>query len=265
MPVFAEWGKLMERHEAEALRFPGRMAEWKKGGSKGEAPELRRRPGGQWQPGGLYNAMIAPLTQWPIRGVIWYQGEANTSSERAPLYERLLPALIRDWREAWAQGDFPFVFVQLANYDAVEESMWPTVREAQRKALAVANTAMAVTIDIGEAGDIHPKNKSEVGRRLALAAQGVMGPLFRQASREGAGIRVWFDHAVRLVARGEVSGFEVAAESGRFAPAKARVDGATVIVEATGKYVRYAWSDNPRAALFDEQGLPASPFVGEVR
>lgn len=265
MPVFDQWGKLMERHETEALRFPGRMAEWKKSGAKGEPPELRRRPGGQWQPAGLFNAMIAPLTRWPIRGVIWYQGEANTAPERAPLYERLLPALIRDWREAWAQDDFPFLFVQLANYNAVADSMWPTVREAQRKTLAVANTAMAVTIDIGNPGDIHPKNKREVGRRLALAFQGVMGPVFRQATRDRGFTRIWFDHAPRLVAKGELTGFEVAGENGRFAPAKARLDGNTVVVEATGNKVRYAWADNPSATLFNEAGLPASPFVGEIR
>jgi sialate O-acetylesterase len=263
--VFDEWGKLMERHETEALRFPGRVAEWKRSGSQGESPELRRRPGGQWQPAGLYNAMIAPLTRWPIRGVIWYQGEANTSPERAPLYERMLPALIRDWREQWAQGDFPFLFVQLANYDAVPESQWPVVREAQRRTLAVANTAMAVAIDIGESGDIHPKDKREVGRRLALAAHGVTGPLFRQAVREGRSTRLWFDAADRLVARGELSGFEVAGEDGVFTPVKARVEGNTVVLEGTGDSVRYAWSDNPAATLFSASGLPASPFVGKVR
>lgn len=261
MPVFAEWGELMEQHETEALLLPKRIAEWKEAGSKGEPPQLRRRPGGQWQPAGLFNAMIAPLTRWPIRGVIWYQGEANTSPQRAPLYERLLPTMIRDWRRAWGQGDFPFLFVQLANYEAIPDSMWPTVREAQRKSLAIANTAMAVTIDIGEPGNIHPKNKREVGRRLALAAEGTMGPLFRMATKEKDTIRLWFDHAEGLKARGELSGFEVAGPERQFAPAKARIDGTTVVLEGTGRYVRYAWKDNPEVSLFNARGLPASPFT----
>ena len=141
MPVFAQWARLTEQHETELLRFPRRMAEWKQQGSRGVAPEMRRRPGGQWTPAGLFNAMIAPLTPMPIRGVIWYQGEANTAPDRAPLYERVFPALIRDWREWWAQGDFPFLFVQLANYKAEPGTLWPVVREAQRRTLSVANTA----------------------------------------------------------------------------------------------------------------------------
>jgi sialate O-acetylesterase len=269
MPVFEEWAKLTAQHETELLRFPGRMAEWKRAGSKGEAPELRRRPGGQWTPGGLYNAMIAPLTKLPVRGVIWYQGEANTAPERAPLYERLLPALIRDWRKAWAQGDFPFVIVQLANFNAAPDSMWPLVRDAQRQTLNVANTSMAVTIDIGEPGDIHPRNKREVGRRLALAFDGITGPLFRHAVREGTFVRVWFDHLHGgLAARGTLSGFELAGRDGRFAPAEARIEGETVVLTSTVTEpvkIRYAWADNPRASLFNKEGLPASPFRGDIR
>jgi sialate O-acetylesterase len=262
MPVFSEWAETTEKHEAELLRFPQRMAQWKAAGSKGFAPELRRRPGGQWMPAGLFNAMIAPLTQMPIRGVIWYQGEANTSSERAPLYERLFPNLIRDWREWWGQGDFSFLFVQLANYVAEPESQWPVVREAQRRSLSVANTAMAVTVDIGDPRTIHPGNKREVGRRLALALDGISGPLFRQATREGHAVRIWFDRG-DLVAGGELKGFEAAGEDNRFVPAEARIDGRTVVVSGVerARRVRYAWADNPPATLFSGDGLPASPFV----
>lgn len=269
MPVFSEWAKLTAQHETEMLRFPGRVAEWKRRGSKGEAPEMRRRPGGQWTPAGLFNAMVAPLTKMPIKGVIWYQGEANTSPERAPLYERLLPALIRDWRKAWGQGDFPFLIVQLANYNAAPDSMWPAVRDAQRQALSLANTALAVSIDIGEPGDIHPKNKREVGRRLALALDGVTGPLFRHAVRDRSAVRLWFDHVHGgLTARGELTGFELAGADGRFAPAQARIDGNTVALTSAVKdpvEVRYAWRDNPRPSLFNANGLPASPFRADIR
>lgn len=267
MPVFAQWSRLTEVHEAELLRFPARMAEWKRQGSKGVAPELRRRPGGQWTPAGLFNAMIAPLTPMPIRGVIWYQGEANTASERAPLYERLFPALIRDWREWWGQGDFPFLFVQLANYKAVPDSRWPVLREAQRSTLSVANTAMAVTVDIGNPDNIHPGNKREVGRRLALALEGISGPLFRQAAREGSAVRIWF-HRRDLAVSGDLKGFEIAGEDRRFVPARARVEGETVVVSGVAHplRVRYAWADDPQVSLFSVDGLPASPFItGELR
>jgi sialate O-acetylesterase len=237
-------------------------------------PELRRRPGGQWTPAGLFNAMVAPLIRMPIRGVIWYQGEANTAPERAPIYERLFPTMIRGWRKAWNQGAFPFLFVQLANYKGEPDGMWPEVREAQRNALALDGTAMAVSIDIGNPTDIHPKNKREVGRRLSLAARAVAygekvvysGPLFRQATREGTSVRLWFDHtADGLRAKGALAGFEIAGADGAFQPAQARLDGSTVVVSHAGipdpRRVRYAWSDNPRAALFNSEGLPASPFV----
>ncbi|HYO81932.1 MAG TPA: sialate O-acetylesterase, partial [Bryobacteraceae bacterium] len=276
MPVFREWARLTEQHEVELLQFPTRMAMWKAQAAKARAqgraapepPEMRRRPGGQWTPGGLFNAMIAPLTRWGIRGVIWYQGEANTSPERAPLYERLLPILIQDWREQWGQGAFPFIIVQLANYKAAPDSMWPTVRDAQRRALSVASTALAVTVDIGDPEDIHPRNKREVGRRLALAVEGLTGPLLRQAIREGDGFRLWFDHVHGgLRARANLAGFEVASTDGIFRPATATIQGETVLVQGVPNpaWVRYAWSDNPQPSLFNARDLPASPFLWPKR
>jgi sialate O-acetylesterase len=147
MPVFAEWELRMRAAPAE--------------------------PGGHWEPGALYNAMVAPITRLPIRGVIWYQGEENSSKTRAPLYGRLFRAMIEDWRRAWGIGDFPFLFVQLANYTA-PDSDWPTIREGQRQALAVRNTAMTVAIDVGTPGNIHPPDKKTVGMRLSLAARAVL-------------------------------------------------------------------------------------------
>ncbi|MBC7924937.1 MAG: hypothetical protein H7039_04700 [Bryobacteraceae bacterium] len=215
--------------------------------------------------------MIAPLTELPIKGVIWYQGESNTSPERAPLYSRLFPALIASWRRAWRQGDFPFLYVQLANYNAKPDSQWPIVREAQLTTLSTANTAMAVTIDAGEPADIHPRNKRIVAERLSLAARAMVygenveysGPAFRSAHLEGDRIRVWFTHAsgLRLVRN---SGFEILGQTGEFQAADVVVEGSSLLISSPGvirpKQVRYAWKDNPEATLYNGAGLPASPF-----
>jgi sialate O-acetylesterase len=266
MPVFAEWARMTEEYGAGLAPFT-RPAK--------DAPLPKNAPGSHWMPGGLYNAMVGPITAYPIRGVIWYQGESNTSTQRAPLYGRMLQTLIRDWRRAWSQGDLPFLFVQLANYKSPED-LWPEVREAQRQALGLANTGMAAAIDIGEPENIHPGNKREVGRRLALAARALVygekieysGPVFRRAAREGAALRVWFDHAEGLRAKGgAVRGFEVAGADGEFAAAEAVIEGDSVMVRSTPvenpRYVRYAWADNPECNLYNAAGLPAAPFRWE--
>jgi sialate O-acetylesterase len=223
-------------------------------------------------PGGLYNGMIAPLAPYPIKGAIWYQGESNASPQAAHVYGAAFQAMIRDWRRAWGVGDFPFFYVQLANYKA--NPFWPEVREAQRQTLQLTNTGMAVTIDVGNPNDIHPKNKQDVGLRLALAARSVAygekltysGPLYRQVSREGSSLRVWFDQAgTGLVAKdGALKGFEVAGANGTFVPADAKLDGNSVIVTnatvAAPLHVRYAWADNPDCNLYNAEGFPASPF-----
>jgi sialate O-acetylesterase len=223
----------------------------------------------------LYNGMIRPLIPLSIRGAIWYQGESNVS--RAEQYARLFPSMIRDWRRNWGQGDFPFYFVQLAPYryrgrDPREcAELW----EAQLKTLAVPQTGMAVTTDIGNISDIHPKNKQEVGRRLALWAlandygQDVVysGPLYRQCTVEGKEIRLQFDHVGEgLVAKdGEaLSHFEIAGSDQQFVPATATIDGDTVLVQcpqvAEPVAVRFAWTDTAEPNLFNKAGLPASPF-----
>ena len=223
-------------------------------------------------PGQLFNAMIAPLTPLSIRGVIWYQGESNTDVLRAPMYARLFPALIQDWRKQWAQGDFPFLFVQIANFNSLDA--WPTVRESQRKALTLTNTGMVVTVDIGNPTDIHPHDKYDVGHRLALWAEDLSfggqvedsGPLFRQAAQENGQMRVWFDHAASglAVKGGTLTGFEVAGADKNFVTAQAKVDGDTVLASSTAVpnpvYVRYAWAANPNCPLDNRDGLPASPF-----
>lgn len=236
----------------------------------------------EWQPLGLYNGMIAPLLNYTIKGVIWYQGESNTA--RPLEYQKLFPALIADWRQKWKQGDFPFLYVQLANFmevkDQPSESNWAELREAQLMTLAVPNTAMAVTTDIGEWNDVHPLNKEDVGRRLALGAQKVAygdknvvhsGPLYESMKIEGGKITVTFTSTGGgLVARGgELKYFAVAGADKKFVWAKAEIEGNKVVVWSDKIHsplaVRYAWADNPEGAnLYNKEDLPASPFRTDV-
>ena len=286
MPSLAEWARMMANHPAALLRYHRESKDWEAAAARARAAGMRlgvpppvkpAGPGGPWKPGSIYNAMVAPAARYPIRGMIWYQGESNTSPERAPVYGRMFQTMIQDWRRAWEQGDFPFLFVQLAGYRAAAESQWPELREAQRQALAVANTAMAVAIDVGEQDNIHPKNKQEVGRRLALAARAIAygekivysGPMFRQATRENGALRLWFDHAAEgLVAQGgRLRGFEIAGAGRVYVPADARIDGVTVVVSSptvsAPLHVRYGWADYPECNLYNSEQLPASPFRSE--
>lgn len=230
-------------------------------------------------PAQLYNAMIAPLSPFALRGVIWYQGESNTGN--AADYCTLFPALIQSWRTSWNQGAFPFLFVQLANYDDPKTPShdWPGVREAQRHALRIPNTAMVVTIDVGDAGDIHPRNKKPVGERLARAAQALayntelvyQGPSYRSMTIAGDTTILHFDNASGgLVADGNQSlqGFEIAGKDKTFHPAEATIDGESIVVRSNRVpqpvAVRYAWDDDPIATILrNNQGLPASPFTTE--
>jgi len=219
----------------------------------------------------LHNAMIAPLQPYAIRGAIWYQGEANNGAPQA--YRRLLPATIADWRAGWGQGDFPFLFVQIAPF----KEMSPEIREAQLQIWQeTKNTAMVVTTDCGDAEDIHPADKRPVGERLALAARALAygesleysGPVFAAATFEGAKAVVSFTHlGGGLVAPGgTLRGFELAGADGIFHPATARIVGETVEVispaVAVPVAVRYGWANVPDCNLFNAAGLPASPFRG---
>ncbi|MCC9136677.1 sialate O-acetylesterase [Pontibacter silvestris] len=232
----------------------------------------------RWKPEGLYNAMIAPLTNYRIKGVIWYQGESNT--DRASEYQKLFPALIQNWRNKWEQGSFPFLFVQLANFmepnEQPSESNWAQLREAQQKALALPNTGMAVAIDLGEWNDIHPLNKKEVGKRLALAAQKVAygesivyaGPQYQSMKRNGNKIILSFRNTGSgLEAKGGdiLKHFAIAGPDKKFVWANARIENNKVIVWSdkvpNPVAVRYAWADNPEGAnLYNKEGLPAAPF-----
>lgn len=229
-------------------------------------------------PSGMYNAMIAPLRGCAFRGVLWYQGESNAHAPEE--YQRLFEALITSWRQDFADPGLPFFFVQLPNYDTAsfedgDPSKWAQVREAQLGALRLPDTRMAVTIDLGEANDLHPQNKKDIALRLLLGVRELVygesvtaqGPLFERLERAGGALRIFFSGAEGgLVARdGEPKWFEVCGVDGIFHPAQAEIEGTAVRVwnpavpEPTG--VRYAWRDNPEGAnLYNAEGLPASPF-----
>jgi sialate O-acetylesterase len=229
----------------------------------------------QNNPSVLYNAMIAPLVLFSIRGVIWYQGESNAG--RAYQYRTLFPAMIRSWRTAW-RNDFPFYFVQLPNWRSQkkdpDESDWAELREAQMMTLRERNTGMAITIDLGDELDLHPKNKVDVGRRLAALAlahtyrQQVTpsGPLFERFKIERNAIRIFFKYGAGLqtLDSGPVRGFAIAGADRRLVWADARIDGDTIVVSSpmvpTPVTVRYAWADNPVANLYNRARLPASPL-----
>ena len=229
-------------------------------------------------PTGFYNAMIAPLASMPLRGFIWYQGESNSGNPKQ--HDVLFPTLIRSWRELWQDDQLPFYYVQLAAYQKPQEQPveagWPDFRESQTKALAVPLTGMASAIDIGDAHDVHPKNKQEVGRRLALWARrdcygekdlAVSGPLYSGFAREGAAIRVRFSYCYDgLAVKGDkLKGFAIAGADMKFVWADARIDGQdSVLVWSKDvpepAHVRYAWANNPDCTLFNQAGLPAGPF-----
>jgi sialate O-acetylesterase len=226
----------------------------------------------------LYNGMIAPLKPFPIKGAIWYQGESNAG--RPAQYRTLLPTMIKDWRSAFEVGDFRFEIVQLANYMEVKkqpgESGWAELREAQfLTTKALPNVGIGLAIDIGEAKDIHPRNKQEVGRRLALSTLGTAfgkdleysGPVFKSKEVKGNTIRLTFDHlGGGLVAKGsdKLEGFAIAGEDNKYGWADAVIEGDTVVVSSPKVEkpvnVRYAWADNPVCNLYNQVGLPAVPF-----
>jgi len=292
-PAFAvvdqRWAAAMVGWEDKVAAYKAAIAAQEKdeAAAKAAGPEklaehLKNRPWLPLPPGptspdaprSLFNGMINPLLPYGIRGVLWYQGESNGS--RPGEYHALFAAMIAGWRAAWGDGDFPFLWVQLSNWKTGDPTglEWAGLREAQAQALSLPNTGMAVAIDVGEPANIHPRNKQEVGRRLALIAGHKVyglpgawcGPLFQSVERLGPAMRVRLDPAGGgLVVHGkELTGFTVAGADRRFVPASARIEGSTIIVSAPGVSepvsVRYAWTDAPEAGLFNDAGLPAAPF-----
>ena len=232
--------------------------------------------GYQNYPASLYNGMLNPIIPFGIKGVIWYQGESNAG--RAYQYRSLFQAMIEDWRVRWGMDYFPFLFVQLANYmdipEVPQEDAWAELREAQSMALNLPNTGMAVTIDIGEMFDIHPRNKQDVGYRLALAAKHIAynqeivysGPLYKSMEINGRDIEIAFNHVGKgLQLKGEkLSGFQIAGKDKKFYWANAQIVGGEVFVSSDKVKepvaVRYGWAINPECNLYNKNGLPASPF-----
>ncbi len=281
MPIFAYWAHVSDdevdfpridaaqTREAAAAKAAGKPAPWHMW-----LPEDIS----SWAPSWLYNAMVAPAINYPIKGVIWYQGETNSNVERAAMYHRIFTDLIGDWRKQWQEGNFPFLFVQISAFTSVPQEDWAVIREAQRRTLSVANTAMAVTIDIGNPTNVHPADKQDVGHRLALAALALAygeqieysGPLYRQAAVNDHAMQIWFSHTTGglfVKDGGPLKGFEIAGPDHTFVPAMARIDGDTVLVSSPDvpnpAYVRYGWANYPIVNLVNGAGLPASPFTTE--
>lgn len=263
---------------ADGQRIPLDGAwQYREGFNLKDVPAMPVSNEGPNRPMVLYNAMINPFIQFAMRGAIWYQGESNAG--RAYQYRELFPLMIRDWRQKWGRGDFPFYFVQLANYmkrnEQPEATGWAALREAQLKTLSLPNTGMAVTIDIGDDRDIHPKNKQDVGGRLALIALAktygqkvaYSGPVLKSSSAKGNQMVLSFTHAeggLRAADGAVLKGFAIAGEDQKFYWADAQVQGNQIVLSsaAVTKPVaaRYAWANNPDCNLVNGAGLPASPF-----
>jgi len=283
--IFTQWEKTIANYPKAMEKHKEEMEKWKKAADEAKAagkpepkpPRAPQGPTSSSRPGVLYNGMVAPLISFGIRGAIWYQGEANTGSP--PKYQKLLPIMIGCWRQAWGHGDFPFLIVQLPNYMARKaqpsESRWAEFRETQMKFVsAVPKCGVSVNIDIGEAEDIHPKNKQEAGKRLALNALANVygqkvefsGPLYQSMKVEGEKAIISFTHTGGgLMAKGDkLTGFAIAGEDKKFVWADATIEGETVVVSSkdvpTPVSVRYAWADNPECNLYNKDGLPAAPF-----
>ena len=281
-PLGKRWAEYIAAYPEAREEYQAKLAVWQANTDSLRALGQRRprrpwrNPNSPHRPSMLYNGMIAPIVSYGIRGAIWYQGESNAG--RAYQYRALFPAMIQNWRSSWGQGAFPFFFVQLANFRQVvekpEDSAWAELREAQLMALSLPNTGMAVAIDIGEADNIHPKNKQAVGLRLALGAEAMVygmdqphsGPVYRSMAVEEGKIRLRFDHANGgLKAKGDMlKGFAIAGQDSKYVWAEAKIDGDDVLVWSNDVQqpvaVRYAWADNPICNLYNGADLPASPF-----
>ncbi len=289
-PIFERWDKQAaewDRDPAAAqARYEKQVAAHKEAAAKAKAdgkpaPRAPQKPSdprlASHHPATLFNGKIAPLIPYAIRGAIWYQGESNAGGGQ--LYELQLTTMIADWRTRWGQGDFPFGWVQLPNFHKaqvapVEHSGWVLVREGMLKALRVPNTGMAITVDIGEANDIHPKNKQDVGKRLASWALAKVygqkvpasGPLPASNKINGNEVVITFQHTDGgLVGKGgELKGFAIAGADKKWARANAKIEGDKVIASSPDVTapvaVRYAWADNPDCNLYNGADFPASPF-----
>ena len=280
MPVYASWAKFAGQQTDLDLKLAREQRQDAAAKAAGKpAPKHPWHPQQQsWDPSLLWNGMVAPATPYTIRGFLWYQGETNTASPWNPhLYKRLFPAMIQDWRKHWHEGPLPFLYVQISSFKAGNQQ-WGVIRNAQRTTLALRNTGMAVSLDVGEKNNIHPPNKQAVAHRLALLAYRISygqqiedeGPVFQQVIRQGEQLRIYFTHtAAGLLSKGgSLRGFQIEAPNGKWSSAAAVIQGNTVVVDTTSVpnavAVRYAWRNYTRANLYNGVELPASTFEAKV-
>jgi sialate O-acetylesterase len=289
-PIAEKYLKTVASYDPDKAQqqYQKQLADWEKARAKAKAeqkPFKTQKPREPMSPekspnsaATLYNGMIVPLVPYAIRGAIWYQGESNAGN--AAIYGTQMRTMIANWRKDWNQGDFPFLFVQLPNFLAVqtkpsETGGWPLIREQFVRTLAVPNAGMAVTIDVGEADNIHPRNKQAVGKRLAQWALAKVygkdlvacGPLYKSMRKDGGRVVLDFDYAeggLEAKGGGPLTGFAIAGPDKKFVWADAKIEGRTVVVSSKDvrdpAAVRYAWANNPACNLFNTAGLPASPF-----
>jgi sialate O-acetylesterase len=274
-----DWKKYVEDYPRRKKNYDTAFAQWqilaeqqKAEGKKVSPAPREAQMSWKDKPGVIYNAVIAPLSKYTIRGVIWYQGEANAYERVAYPYRYLFPAMIKAWRDAWQQGNFPFLFVQLSTLN--KHPYWPVLRESQLQTLQLVNTGMAVSFDVGDSTDAHYKNKQAIGYRLHLTARYLVygenieysGPVFKQMTIEGSSVRLWFSHAKGLKSSdgNALKGFAIAGADGKFLTANTVIDGETILLYNSAivnpVLVRYAFKDAPVCNLINGAGLPASPF-----
>jgi sialate O-acetylesterase len=280
-PLLDKWEKTEAEYDFAKLTatYQAKLATWKENGKKGKAPRAPRNIlAGQHRPANLYNGVLKPILGYGMRGAIWYQGESNAG--RAYQYRHLFPLMISSWREEWGQGDFPFYWVQLADFRDEQaepgDSQWAELREAQTMTLSLPNTGQAVITDLGESHDIHPKDKQNVARRLARLAlaqdYGIeiahQSPRYASIEKGGRGMLVKFEHVGGGLDSFDVRkplGIAIAGEDRKFVWAEAQIKGkdtlevwSLAVKEPVA--VRYAWSDNPVCNLQSREGLPVTPF-----
>jgi sialate O-acetylesterase len=286
--MIKRWEQIEKDLPRAKVEYEAKLAEWKKEADKAKAegkqppPEPSNPEGpmkGNFRPGNIYNGVLKPTIGYGIKGVIWYQGESNV--HKAYQYRDLFPLMIKSWRDEWGQGDFPFYWVQLADFlpetPEPKESAWAELREAQTMTLSkLPKTGEAVIIDVGEGRDIHPKNKQDVANRLARWAlardYGVpvayQSPTYKAMEKQGKKVVLTFDHVgggLRPFDVAEPRGFAIAGGDHKFVWAKARVVGPAAIEVWSDQVadpvaVRYAWADNPVCNLYSDEGLPVTPF-----
>lgn len=287
-PLIERWQKIEQAFPQAQAQYEQQLAAWKDAAAKAKAegkqpPRAPQGPDGQMRgnarPGNIYNGVLKPTIGYGLRGVIWYQGESNAG--RAYQYRDLFPLMIKSWRDEWGIGDFPFYWVQLADFMAEKpepaDSAWAELREAQTMTLGrLPNTGEAVIIDVGEGQDIHPRNKLDVGKRLARwalardygVAVSYRSPLYKALEKQGDKIVLTFDHVgggLKAFDVPEARGFSVAASDRQFVRAQGRIVGKDRVEvwsnEVTDPVaVRYAWADNPVVNLYSQEGLPVTPF-----